>query len=149
VGFNRQPEHFMALLMRTQRPDNQMGKWEPISRWGYVVLAPNEHELHEFACYIGPRIGFPPPWGVIDTRYEHWLFRNHLKKYHYGRPTGKREMLYAELVAGWFPGSDLLETGKASPGIIDGVMEPRDWSQRNSTDATIADMIAASMAAGY
>jgi hypothetical protein len=127
--FERIPEHYHAVLMRRQKPDENHGKWEricgPQDRGAYIVLCPNPHEAHELVRYVGPRAGFTGPYEYIDDRWEEWVLRTHLRIEHYGKPKGIGEMLYAEFIRGWYPSEDLLRAGRrSSPGIIDGVMEP-------------------------
>ena len=143
--FNRNPHDYRAIAMRRQKTDQDHGKWQLISRYGFTVLCPNLHEAHELLRFVGPRMGFTPPSGFIDDEYEQWLLDHYFQIVNYGRPTGRREMLYAEWVRGWIPSEDALRTGKASPGITDGEMEPRDNSPM-SFDETLASMVAASMA---
>jgi len=143
--FSRNANHYKAIAMRRQKTDDRHGKWELISKYGFTVLCPNDHEAHEMLRFIAPRCGYPPPSGIVDDNYEAWLLEHHFKVVHYGRPTGQREMLYAELIRGWIPSESQLRTGKASPGITDGEMEPRVMGP-STFDETLAAMVAASMA---
>ncbi|MGH2870137.1 MAG: hypothetical protein ACRDNK_21525 [Solirubrobacteraceae bacterium] len=143
--FRRNPNDYRAIAMRRQKTDNDHGKWEMVTRWGYKILCPNLHETHELLRFIGPRCGFHPPSGVVDDGYESWLLDHHFKIVNYGRPTGRREMLFAEFIRGWIPSEQDLITGKASPGITDGEMEERVAGPA-TFEETLASMIAASMA---
>lgn len=123
--FDRRVEKYLCVGMRSQRPGEGHGQWQRISRLGYVVLCPSDHEAHEMVRYVGPRAGFAATTGYIDDRWEQWVLGRYLRIEHYGRPSGVAEMLYAEFVRGWVPSEEMLNLGRrASPGITDGVLEP-------------------------
>lgn len=149
--FNRQVWNYLALTMRRQTLTGP-GEREIIMQrtTGYRILCPNEHELHEFARWLGPRLGrtWQPRNGYVDDEYDKWLFEgDRFGKYQYGRPTGRKEMMWGEFVAGWHPANDMLNRGTSSPMITDGVREPEPGhrSRRQTTDEMLAIAVAASM----
>lgn len=135
--FQRRPSEYRAIAVISQKT----GKWEHISVMGYVVLCPTPEEAHECVRYCGPRFGFNSPSGVIDDEYERWLLR-HFMRIESRPPTWRREMLFAEFTRGWIPSPELLASGRSSPGIIDGVIEPQ---YEHVQPSVVASAISASM----
>jgi hypothetical protein len=121
---------FWMLLMRRQMRGEDgrvhLLDWEPItcprgipSTLGSRVLAATEAEVGGMARFFGPQVGFAPRNGQNDDRYEAQLFSGGIfSKERVGRPTGRREMLFSEYVAGWRPSFDQITSGIASPGIL-------------------------------
>jgi hypothetical protein len=121
---------FWALAMRRQARGED-GKvrlldWEVItcprgipSTLGFRILCETEAEVGGMARFFGPQVGFAPRNGQNDDHYEESLFaRGIFSKERVGRPTGRREMIFAEYVAGWRPSFDQIQSGIASPGIL-------------------------------
>jgi hypothetical protein len=146
--FNRDFREYRAVYVQNQRPGPTHGQWEPISRFGYVVLAPTPHEARELVRYVGPKLGFLSSTGVIDDEWERWVLRHYMRivlasAMSPGRPCGRNEMLYCEFVRGWYPSEDLLNRGRvSSPGITDGQIEPQ-WERAQPNP--VASAIASSM----
>jgi len=149
---------FWRLLIRRQVRGGDgrvhLGQYEPITcprgvppNLGYVILTETEAECGVMARYFGPQVGFAPADGQNDDTYEARLFSQGVfSKQRVGHPTGQREMLFSEYVAGWRPGYDQLISGVASPGILDAC----SWSHAGppNTQETIAQMAAASRGLG-
>lgn len=105
-----------VVLLRNQlQGSERFGKWEPISRGGWVVICPTRVEALSLLLYVGSRaFGVPSNVAVDDPRYAEWLQHHNRMRIERYRATGKGEVLFAEFIDGWVPTPEERTQGKAS-----------------------------------
>lgn len=123
------------VLMRSMRGDSSHGRWEPVSRDGFVVVCPSRLEACELILLVGGRFFTQPPALVRgddhdDDRFLDWLLEHHFRidPLHEsdvgpfrgdGVSTKRAQVMFSTFLRGWRPGSeDMQET------IMSGLIEP-------------------------
>lgn len=106
-----------AVVVRSQRPDANLGRWQRVSRSGWVVVCADMSQAVRLAIQVGCQL-HPQPGGtgLNDARYADWLLRHHARIETY-EITGQREMTFGEWALGWRPAEADLLSGASSPGI--------------------------------
>lgn len=118
---NVRRDEMRVILVRnmTDPRSERFGKWEPISRMGFVVICPSQLEALNLLLYVGGRM-FPCPEGLNldDDQYERWLQKGDRMRIERYIATGKGEMLLSEFLRGWIPSEDEITQGKASHLVL-------------------------------
>lgn len=133
-----------VVMRRAHGADH--GRWEPISRDGFVVVCAGEGEPKELIWLIGGRT-FPRPEYLIhdddrdDFRYLDWLLRNHFRIENLSRSevgpfddegvcAKRMQVRFPTFLRGWYPGAEhVLEASSVAADIIEPALRHR-WSGR-------------------
>lgn len=101
------------LLVRNMRPGPNHGRWEPVTRHGFLVVACSKIEAYEVCFMLGQRY-FGDPGFDTDEGYIEWLLRNYIKLEQWtplesdveeGISARKMEMSVYKFLRGWVPGT--------------------------------------------
>lgn len=117
---------------RQDRPD-RLGKWEAVSRGGWVVVCPTRIEALSLLIFVGSRTyGVPRNVTADDPRYAEWLQHPDRMRIERYRATGKGEVLFLDFMNGWCPSTAERLQGRANHLLVEDddyirVMRPSPW----------------------
>jgi hypothetical protein len=122
------------------------GRWEAISRDGFVVICAGDGEPKELVWLLGGRM-FPRPAHLIhdddrdDFRYLDWLLRNYFRIENLSRGEAgpfddegvcakRMQVRFPTFLRGWYPGAEhVLEASSMAADVIAPALRSR-WSGR-------------------